>query len=191
VAHRSLALAEALGDNQQRHRTLHTLGELERHADRLDSAAELLSESVEMARSTGDLPSATFALHSLGDVRLLRGELDAAAARYEEALSLSRELVGLDVESTAPLYAFERATIYCLAGLAAVAARLGEIERAGRLWGAVGRLEAELDLPMLADERAPYEATLAELSGPEFEAALSTGRALTLEQAAGEALHHS
>jgi hypothetical protein len=76
-----------------------------------------------------------------------------------------------------------------LGGLAALAAHDGHHTLAGRLWGAVESLETQLGPQIMHDDRSYFEQTLAELSGPDYEAALAAGRTLTLHQAINEALH--
>lgn len=70
----------------------------------------LLEDSLELAKEQNDLGLSSLILHGLGDVSLLAGELDAAAIRYRDASLLAREI---DDSGT---------LLYCLAGLAAVAA---------------------------------------------------------------------
>jgi hypothetical protein len=113
-------------------------------------------------------------LHSLGDAELIRGDTFEAAADYVEGLKL-----GIDRPHI---------RLYCLSGLAAVGGLQGNVESAGRLWGAVEsylqRLGLRLDLAAIRR----YETALSNIKGPEFSAAVAVGRALTLEQAVDEAL---
>jgi hypothetical protein len=62
---------------------------------------------------------------------------------------------------------------YCLAGLAAVAARKNQAKRAVTLWGAAEGFEETYGLPMIAEERARYERILGPLL---FDPALRTAR---------------
>ena len=62
-----------------------------------------------------------------------------------------------DSISSCPQPRSERLMAYCLAGLAAVAARDGRRERAALLWGAVEMVERKLGVQLLAFERPRYE----------------------------------
>ena len=105
--------------------------------------------------------------HSLGDLALEQGVYGTAAELYREALE---EMVasGSDYD-----------VAYCLAGLAAVAAHAGRDEEAGRLWGAVERVEEELALRLVETDRKVYGAALADVPPAEVEA----GRVLTTAEA--------
>ena len=98
-------------------------------------------------------------LHGLGDAALLTGETDAAAAYYRDAARLAREL-------DSPMI-----LVYCLGGLAAVAARRGQNLTATELWGALQRLETQTGQPIETNDRARYEQFLPPLD----ETALANG----------------
>jgi hypothetical protein len=87
---------------------------------------------------------------------------------------------------------FEFLTIGCFAGLAATAAKRGEVERAGKLWGAALASEKEQELPLflLGRERVRYERALAGVAGPRFEAAMAEGMASDLNAVVERLLHH-
>ena len=85
------------------------------------------------------------------------------------------------------------ALVYRLVGLAGVAARRGDPKRAARLFGAAEALgEAASVAPAFPPTRALYEqdlaSTRAQLDAETLEAAWAEGRALTLTEAAAEAL---
>ena len=109
----------------------------------------------------------------LGDAALLLGNLDIAADRYAAALRLAHELL-----AWLPVH-------YAVAGLAAVAARRGDTERAGMLWGAVTALEVEDGWTLRDYESGPYEEAIAACRSDEtiiFAAAAERGRRLTPAQ---------
>jgi hypothetical protein len=74
--------------------------------------------------------------------------MPAAERYYREALALS--LQEGDV----------RLGVYCLAGLACVAARNEDAATAGRLWTLAQRLEHHIGVRMVAAERVRYERNL-------------------------------
>jgi predicted ATPase/DNA-binding SARP family transcriptional activator len=144
----------------------HGLAQVYRDLGDRETARSLLSSALEADRR---YPSA---LHSLGDLELDDGDLVAASRCYRESLSLQLE-VG----------AGEVVVVYCLAGLSCVAAARGDAERAGRLWGAVERLEDKRGFKMNHVERVRYEQLIANVAlNPTFEEAASVGRDLPLEQ---------
>src|SRR5262249_28114904 len=117
----SLELAEAAGDATRRYGALQSLGELEREAGNRPRATALLAEALPLALEIHTGHAAAIE-HSLGDLALADGDTAGAERRYSSALSAGRNL------------GHSRTVAYCLAGLAAVAAKRGEPQRAGRLW---------------------------------------------------------
>jgi hypothetical protein len=108
-------------------------------------------------------------LHHLGDVALAEGDYDRAESLYGESLALVWEAEA------------RRLAAYCLAGLAATAARTGRGGRAGALWRAVEEAERALGLQLPAAERALYEARLEGVP-------IDMRPGLPLEQAVGQVL---
>jgi hypothetical protein len=86
--------------------------------------------------------------------------------------------------------------VYAATGLAGVAARQGQAERAARLFGAVETLRETMgvDVPSPAwralNERDLKDAR-EQLDAETFDAAWTEGRAMTLEEAVAEALAES
>jgi hypothetical protein len=121
------------------------------------------SESIEISREA-DAPSwVAMTTHSLGNVALERGDLDAAQARYRSGLEIA---IGVGGTNTAA---------YCLAGLAAVAARRGAIQLAGQLWGGVLAFEESMNVRLHTSDRARYEKTV-EALGRDFTLAAELAR---------------
>ena len=75
-----------------------------------------------------------------------------------------------------------------LGALAATAAKRGDGERAGRLWGAALAIEREQDVFFGLRERSRYERALAAVAGPRFEAAMADGEVADLGAVVEEAL---
>ncbi len=100
-------------------------------------ARRWFERALSAARDEGDAMGASGALQALGDLDLSREELDQAERRFRDALRIDVELGDVSaVES--------------VRGLAEVAVRRGDFERAGRLWRIAERLAEERDpLPNL------------------------------------------
>jgi predicted ATPase/DNA-binding XRE family transcriptional regulator len=176
----ALAIRRRIGDTRGSATILLNLGELATWTGDLDRAAVLLDESLEVARALSDERLVAKLMVNLGDVDRGRGDAAAAGARYAEGLALS-------VRQQEPT---EGAA--CLEGLAAVACTRGEMERAAWLCGAAAGLRSAVGAPLLPRGRAEHDGVLArvqrELPPEVFESWRSTGRGLTFEQAAAEAL---
>jgi hypothetical protein len=69
---------------------------------------------------------------------------------------------------------------WLLTGLALVALRRGELQRAGTLWGAVEAAEQEAPIITLDPALAPYIESLASCDDAGFRAGLEAGRLSTL-----------
>ena len=98
------------------------------------TALEILNRCVESARSQGDPPRVARYLESLANAQLDLGLVDEAAGSWNESLSVFRvvnDWFGI---------------IWCLVGLALVAAARSQDDRALRLAGAADRLAREYSL---------------------------------------------
>ena len=133
-----LELATRLSDSRQVYRSLYALGEIERDLGNLPKASELLEQSAAFAREAVDQPVLTSVLHGLGDLALAEGDLPRAARSYRESILVARN---------ARLWPLP-IVVYCIGGLAAVAAVAGQRERAALLWGGVEVLEQEWGTPL-------------------------------------------
>ncbi|MDQ2942776.1 MAG: tetratricopeptide repeat protein, partial [Candidatus Dormibacteraeota bacterium] len=98
------------------------------------AARDLLAECVAQSRSEGDEHGTARHLESLATAQLGLGDVAAAGASWTEALSIFRDL-------NDPF-----GSIWCLSGLALLAAARGEHERALRLAAAVDRMSREWSL---------------------------------------------
>ena len=86
--------------------------------------------------------------HSLADLRLEERDYGRAERLYRKSLA------DFSLEGE------RHVLFYSLAGLAATAAAAGNIERAGRLWGAVEHFEEERTVRLTPSERARYQRLL-------------------------------
>jgi len=98
------------------------------------AAREILTECVAYSRSDGDRPTMARHLESLANAQLSLGDVDAASAAWTESLSVYR-----DVDD--PF-----GTIWCMGGLALVAAARGDHERMLRLAAVADRMSREWSL---------------------------------------------
>lgn len=121
--------------------SLDLLGNLERHADRLEAAEPLLERQVEVAERKGDPEALANALNSLGNLRWRQERLDEAEELHGRALELRRALFASDASVASEL--------------AASLNNLGVLH-----WSQARYADAE---PYLREAEQLYEATL----GPE------------------------
>jgi tetratricopeptide (TPR) repeat protein len=151
----SLELFERAGDEPGQAWTLHLLGDSLRNAGQWDETAALLERSIALSRRRGAVLWVGLTTHSLADLELDRGKLERAATLYRECLHHIVEC------------RLERHKVYCIAGLAAVAALRRQDDLAVELWQAVHRAEQTLDIRLGAGERRRYEARLERLPIPQ------------------------
>ena len=100
-----------------------------------------------------------------------RHNWNAAEQLYRESFLLTSELKN------------SRGCLYCLRALAAVAAEQGQVERAGRCWGAADAHERESGWTLLTRDSKTYETAVAKVANARFEQALEEGKGMTLAQA--------
>jgi non-specific serine/threonine protein kinase len=175
----SLVLATERGDIWNIARAANCLGEVARGEGDHQHAAALYERSLTLFRRVGQPKQVVNVLHNLGQIALIRGDLPHASASFAEGLSLAAE------------HGDRRCEAFCLAGLASVAARLGQPERAARFFGAAdGLMEASgmAMEPLDAAAAAPHRASSSAALGPTaFATSYTAGRALTQEQVLAEA----
>jgi tetratricopeptide (TPR) repeat protein len=175
----SLALRRGLADTWGIANMLTNLGIMARTQGDDARAAELCEESLGLCRDLRDTWGIALALTSLGNATYEQGYAERAMALYQESLALSRA-IGDEVSIAA-----------CLEGLAAVAATRGQPEKAAQLCGAATALRDRIGAPLLPDDRAVNERTLAAARvalGDGFLPAWTAGQALPLQQIIAEAL---
>jgi tetratricopeptide (TPR) repeat protein len=144
------------------------IGNVERGTAMVEEARALYSE-------LGDRIALAGFLHTLGDLALDRREPQGAANYYREALEIALELDD------------ERTEMYCVAGLACVAALQEGARMAGRLWRAAEAAESRLEMRILAAERVRYERLLTPFQDDEsFRAGYEASRDIDLTQAVRE-----
>jgi predicted ATPase/DNA-binding SARP family transcriptional activator len=132
-------------------------------------------EGLAVARRVGDKDQVSVSLHNLGRADLRQGRHIEAGRRFAESLGLAVEL------------GYKEVIAYCLEACGELAATGRDWERAARLLGAGEGLFEAIGVPMGADDREGYEATVEQLKERLGEAVLAElqaeGRALSIEQA--------
>lgn len=185
-----------------------------------EQAAACFEEVVAIGRARGDALSIYTPLASLAQIALDHGDLATATARFTEAMAVSRAAGHLDHVGAALQRLGELALmqndarraaavlleaiqtlltagiLWALANalelLAAAYARIGQEERAARLFGAVATSHTTIKAPYTPAEQPSIEALVAParaaMSAGAWAAAFAAGQALSLEQACAEAL---
>jgi DNA-binding CsgD family transcriptional regulator len=156
------------------------LGDLAVVRGEVESAAHLYEEGFAYLHELGDTRWAARATHGLGTLSLRRGE-------YGEAHALLLESLRRFYEFGARLEVAE-----CLESTAALAASIDQPELAARLTGAMDSLRETICAPLPPVYRPQHDRMVSLLRrrlGPSaFAGAYAAGRAMTLEQAAAEAI---
>jgi predicted ATPase/DNA-binding transcriptional LysR family regulator len=163
----SLELFVALGEDAPAGGRLTFLAAVAQDQGDLRAARSYLERARDHYAAAGDTSGVAAAIHGFGDVALEEGDPGLALAAYGEALEKGRKAGG----------SWELA--HFLGGIAAACAALGRGPEAARLWGAVERLDAELDVKI---DRKLYERTLGDLDPRERAAGadLATQEAVAL-----------
>jgi tetratricopeptide (TPR) repeat protein len=166
----SLDLFVELGEHGPAGGRLTFLAGVAREQGDLASARAFLVRSREHYGKAGDIAGVGGAVHGLGDVELDEGDYRRALELYAEALEIQEQVEG------------KRDDAYILAGIASCSARLGRPVEAARLWGAVERMNGELDYGLSDHDRRAYERALGEVDPAEVASGreVSDGEALAL-----------
>lgn len=161
-------------------RTVVRRGDLAALRGDVDSAAHLYEEGLARIRELDDTRWAIRPIHGLATLALRRGD-------YQQSHTLLQESLRLCVESEAKLEGIE-----CLETAAALAASDGHAGIAAKLFGTVESLRSAIGAPRPPVYRSQHErivtAVRRGLGASAFGAAFAAGQALSLEQAAAEAI---
>jgi predicted ATPase len=156
--------------------TTGTLGAIARDGGDDARALELLRESAELAHATGVVWWQGGMLAELSALALRQGRVDDAARHAIESLSIATTLGD------------RSGRVFGVGLLASVAAERGELERAGRLWGAIEDERALAPLGGWQRHRDACAARIEQLTNDDFDRGLAVGRELELDEAVQEAL---
>jgi predicted ATPase len=175
LAEAALAIYREQGDRHGTARSLAHIGTDLLQIGNVERSTAMLEEARTISSELDDRIAMAGLLHGFGDHALDRSDPHRAADEYRQALEIAVE------------FNDERTEMYCVAGLACVAALEGESHSAGRLWGAAEGAENRLEMRMLAAERIRYERILTPLQRDEsFRAGYEAGRDVDLAQAVRE-----
>ncbi len=180
LLHEALAYGQAAGDQAGVLRTLNTLGEIAREQGDYTRASDLYSQSLSLCRETGEQLGCAHVLHNLGITVLLQGKLEQAATLLHESLTICHDLGDRGLAGRV------------LLALASLAAAIGVMTRAARLYGAAQaiRLETGVDEGALNRESARRYLDIARntLGNIAFATAEQAGSELPFDAAIAEAL---
>ncbi|HEV2121582.1 MAG TPA: hypothetical protein VGW38_02260, partial [Chloroflexota bacterium] len=221
LANRAVAALRPTRDQEGLARALVLRGGIALNQGDHQRAAAFLEESAHLYGTLGDRWGAASALSISGEVAMARGEYDEAKARFTETVAVFRALgamrdaayfgamLGLlsllqgdDVQAASHLRealgpnagSLDRfSAVYCLEGLAAVAAAQGKANRAACLFGAAAAIRRTTSAaPLVPIARDLYDRLQADarkqLGKAAWDAAWNTGSALSPEDAVAEAL---
>ena len=156
--------------------TIGTLGAIERDAENGARAYELVAESAALSSEVGVLWWHAGMLVELAALSLEAERIDDAYNKAREALGLAQRIGDYG------------GRVFAIGVLACVAASDGDLERCGRLWGAIENDEVGAPLGGWLRHRASCEVRIRRLAGPELDEALARGRDLSLDEAVDLAL---
>ncbi len=152
------------------------LGDLERRRGAVEQALPYYEASLARARETGFTWWEKNVLLAIARTLFSLGRADEAARRAREALEVARRMGD------------RPGLIDSLVLVARGCGETGDVEAAGRLWGAI---EAEVDRAPVPGWDAEHERLAAPVlahDGPAFDSARAAGRALALDDAVAAAL---
>ena len=162
---------ERAGDPWGLAQTLGTLGAIARDAGNEARAFELIAQSAALAREVGVPWWEAGMLAELAQLSLGASRIDEAETRARESLTLAEQLRD------------RGSRVFGVGVLAVVAAERGQLECAGRLWGAIEDERVGAPLGGWRRHRAACETLIFEHAGLEFERGRAEGRELTLDDA--------
>ena len=198
---------------------LNRLGTLALHAGDHERADAYFAEAETLIRAVGDQDGTAAVLGQIGYAALLRGDYARAFDQLGESLALYRSIhsklgagrvlihlgrshteqgepaLAMPLLREALVLTREAGNRWYLAealeSLATATARLGDLPRAARFWGAAEALRETIGGPVPPADRARYQEDLASLQARLGEAAFAEawamGRELTLDELAAEA----
>jgi predicted ATPase len=176
LAERSLAGSRAHGDLKTESQATSLLGELEWADGKRAQGLALLERSAVLSHEADFEWWRAAVLGKLVDRHLEQGDLDAAFGHARDALTLANA------------QGDRLRMVRGLARLARIHAERGELQCAGRLWGALEAEEERGPVGAWDVERERYAAPVLAHTGPEFERGREQGRGMELDEAVAEAL---
>jgi predicted ATPase len=151
------------------------LGWIERYEGNSERALELFEESAVRCEEIGSTWMQANTVLDVADLSHELGRSEFAGQRAREGLRLSQQI------------ADRQLVVYALALLARFATTARQVERAGRLWGAIEAEEARGRVGYWERKREQIASAVV-MPSPEFESGRSAGRTLSLAEAVDYAL---
>jgi predicted ATPase/transcriptional regulator with XRE-family HTH domain len=220
LADSSIKLYREIGDNQGVGLALIELGATLHYEGNREKAIELLQESLYLLQSTREMWGIAYAQVLLGDAWFRLGDIERAATQWEACLRLTRELgdyslmawsnggladvARLRREYNRAIEMFKESLKlyrelgnkseppFTLEALGLVAAALGKLQHAARLWGAAASWREAINEPLPLTYQRDYAASVTQartqLGEEVYAFAWSEGYAMSPEQAIALAL---
>jgi predicted ATPase len=213
---RAAAIFRSIGDEVEATHLMHRVASAALHEGDVDRAVSLASEVLELDRLQGRRRDEAIALNTLARAAFAQGDLEegirlgyesAAVAEsvgfiWWKAVTLGEVgeclLVAGDIGRAAEALLAgieilarvdDRVNLpIILAAVAALAARQGNADRAGRLWGAVETAAEQEPRPTTTAALAEYAPYLDAVRGDVFDRASERGRSLSIAEAVAELL---
>jgi tetratricopeptide (TPR) repeat protein len=153
---------------------LNLLGMAELEQGHAPSSLERFHESLALFQQRDEKLNVAWTFRNLGLAELFVGAIDQADVHFKMSLALYREFGGPD------------GLAIPLEGLSGVAAARGQPRRSARLLGAAAGIRAAVGMPLSPNAQAIYthmlEPATVQLDPAEWEAELTHGRGMSLEQ---------
>ncbi len=172
LAEESRSLHSSTRDEAQ---ALYLLGNVAFTEGRGDEALELLSRSADLSGQDGDRWFQEGALLNYAECALTLGRLDEVSAPMRGVLETARSVND------------RRHLVYAMALLAWLATARRELDRAGRVWGAIETEAMRAPVGQWETEQDDYALHVVR-DDPAFERGRAAGRGLTFDEALDEAL---
>jgi predicted ATPase/class 3 adenylate cyclase len=172
----SHAIHQRSGDRWGLTQTIGTLGAIARDAADEGRAYELIAESVALSREIAVAWWESGMLAELAQLALNGRRLDEGEVRARESLALAEQMRD------------RGGRVFGVGLFARLAAERGQLDRAGRLWGAIEDEDAGAPLGGWRRHRQRCEERMRTVSSPEFERGCVAGHKLTLDEAVSLAL---
>ncbi len=175
----ALAIQQAIGDTGGIAYSILCLAETACDAGETETAQSMFERSLVLFEDNGDFLGVAYARYGLGRVASIRQENIRASEQFAVALALRREIGD------------RRGIVECVEGLAGVAASFGESELAVRLFSATTAARIALGVPIPPVQQSTAETKIQRLrvalGEKAFASVWSSGKVMTIEQAASEA----
>ena len=213
---RAAEIFRSIGDDEEADHLLHRVASAALHEGDVDRAVSLAGEALERDRRHGRRRDEAMALNTLARAAFVEGDLEEGVRLGYESAAVAESIgftwwrgvtlgevgeqllaVG-DVDRAAEAMQTALAVLaevddrvnlpIILAAVAALAARQGDADRAGWLWGAVENAADDEPRPTTSAALAEYAPYVEPVHGDVFDRANKRGRALSIDEAVAQLL---